>query len=344
VGTRGMFLAASGFILTIAACTAMAASSLPAPEPAPAQAWLERANTLMNIREPGAAPFHMKVTFHAFPGFDFSKKNKPGIITGDGTYEETWQSPEQWRREVSFTGYHAVEIRANSVRKYHADSDYEPSRVLMMLDALLYPVPLNFYSREYPESSNDWKIEHLTAGTLAYVSLTHRDRGANNDWFYYSYSVLPSGVLVRSSYLGLVTSWSQDTVVAGKVVPQHFEIQALGRTLLTADVTIAPAGAVDPQLFEMDGPPATPGLSMRPFHMFEIKLGGGTFSGTFLGPSPRGSYRSIIDRKGRLRETEVIDSPTPQNDENQVDAIGTFHGSPAKVDGDPCEETFWQRE
>lgn len=337
-----MFLAAFVPVVVVAASTA--ASPVPAPEPATAQAWLEHANALMNIRELGAAPFHMKVTFHAFPGFDFSKKNKPGIITGDGTYEETWLSPEQWRREVSFPGYHAVEIRANAVRKYHADADYEPSRVLMMLDALLYPVPLNFYSREYPESSNEWKIEHLTAGTLAYISLTHRDRGMNNDWFYYSYSVLPNGILVRSNFLGLVTSFSQDTVFSGRVVPQHFEIQALGRTLLTADVTIAPAGDVDPKMFEMDGPPATPGLSMRPFHMFEIKLGGGTFSSTFLGPSPRGSYRSIIDRKGQLRETEVIDSPTPQNDENEVDAIRTYHGAPGKVDGDPCEETFWQRE
>jgi hypothetical protein len=330
--------------LIFSAFIGLAAAFPPAPEFATAQGWLEHANTLTNIREPGDAPFRLKVTFHAYPGFDFSRKGKPGIITGDGTYEETWLSPEQWRREISFPGYHAVEIRANAVRKYHADSDYEPSRVLMMLDALLYPVPLNFYSREYPESSNDWKIEHLTAGSLAYVSLTHRDRGMNDDWFYYSYSVLPSGILVRSSYLGLVTSWSQDTLFARKVVPQHFEVQAMGKTLLTADVTITAAGAVDARVFEMDGPPATPGLSMRPFHMFEIKLAAGVFTSTFVGPSPRGSYREIVDRRGQVREVEVIDSATPQNDENQVDADRTHHFSPAKVDRDPCEETFWVKE
>jgi hypothetical protein len=324
--------------------TGMAAGSAFAQEPASAREWLARANALTSLREPGSAAFHLKVTFHANPGLDFAKKGKPNVIAGDGTYEETWMSPEQWRREVSFPGYHAVEIRANGVRKYQADSDYEPSRVLMMLDALLYPVPLNFYSREYPESANEWKIDHLTAGNIAYVSLTHRDKGMNDDWFYYSYSILPSGVLVRSSFLGLVTSWSRDTVFAGKVVPRHFETQALGNTLLTADVTIAPADTVDLRLFSLDGPAATPGQTMRPLHVFEIRAAAGMNSHTFLGPSPRGSYREIVDRRGRVHEVEVIDSPVPQNDENEVAADLTNHWAPAKVDGDPCEETFWAKE
>ena len=305
---------------------------------------LQRANTLTDIREPGAAPFHLKVAFHAYPGMDFAKKGKASVITGDGIYEETWLSPEKWRREVTFTGYHAVEIRANGVRKYQADSDYEPSRVLMMLDALLYPVPRNLISPEFAESHEDWKVEHLTAGTISYVSLTHRDRGLNNDWFYYSYDLLPSGLLVRSNYLGLVTSWEKDSVFGGKVVPLHFEIQALGHTLVSADVTITPAGETDATQFDLAVPPATPGLTLRPLHMFEIKLA--EFYdplGVFAGPFPRGSLREIIDRKGQARETELIDSPNPADDENLVDSQRTKRFYPAKVDGDPCEETFTPR-
>jgi hypothetical protein len=298
----------------------------------------------MDIREPGSQPFHLKVAFHAYPGMDFSKKGKPTIITGDGTYEETWLSPEKWRREVTFTGYHAVEVRANAVRKYQADSDYEPSRVLMMVDALLYPVPINFFSPEYSESNDNWKIEHLTAGTIPYVTLTHRDRGMNDDWFYFSYSFLPSGILVRSNYLGLVTSWGTDSVFAGKLVPLHFEIQAMEQTLLTADVTITPAGPSDPQLFELAGPPATPGMTLRPFHMFEIKRAEYYDPiSTFLGPRPGGVLREIIDRKGQARETEVIDGPAPGKNENFVDSNRSKRFYPAKVDGDPCEETFWIR-
>lgn len=342
---RDAWIGACSLGLIGSAAVAIAAGSALAKDAdSSAVALLQRASALMDIRESGAAPFHLKVAFHAFAGIDFVKKGKPGIITGDGTYEETWFSNEKWRREVTFTGYHAIEVRANGVRKYQADSDYEPSRVLMMLDALLYPVPRNLISPEFAESHEDWKVAPLTAGTISYISLTHRDRGMNNDWFYYSYDVLPKGILVRSNYLGLVTGWEKDSIFAGKLVPLHFEVQALGHTLLSADITIAAAGEVDPAQFDLAGPPATPGLTMRPLHMFEIRLA--EFYdplSVFAGPSPRGSIREIIDRKGQARETELIDSPNPADDENLVDTQRSKRFHPAKVDGDPCEETFTPR-
>lgn len=341
---RSEFLAALLLATVVPFLSLLTAVPEPVKEPDSAVAWLKRASGLTDIRMPGSPPFHMKVTFHAYTGMDFAKRDKPTIGTGDGTYEETWLSPEKWRREVNFTGYHAVEVRANGTRRYKADSDYEPSRVLMMLDALLYPVPRNLISPEFSESHDDWKIEHLAAGTLAYVAVTHRDRGMNNDWFYYSYDFLPSGILVRSNYLGLVTSWSEDTVLGQGVVPQHFEIQAMGRTLLTADVTVSRAVESDPILFEMSGPPASPGMTMRPFHMFEIKLAEFVDPiSTYTGPAPRGVTREIVDRQGRVRETELIDAPAPANNENEIKSDRSKRFYPAKVDGDPCQETLWLR-
>ena len=332
-------------LVAIAAGSAVSqASPSGTSEPLTAVGWLQRASDLTNLRLPGSRPFHMKVTFHAFPGVDFSKKSKPTIIAGDGTYEETWLSPEMWRREVIFTGYHAVEVRANGVRKYEADSDYEPSRVLMMLDALLYPIPRNLISPEFPESHENWKLEHLVAGTIPYVVTTHRERGMNDDWFYYSYSFLPHGTLVRSDFYGLVTSWDKDSTFAGKLVPLHFECQAMGQTLLTADVTVEAAAQTGPELFAVAGPPATPGMTMRPLHMFEIKLA--QFYdpiSTYLGPGGRGVIRQMIDRKGQARETEVIDSPNLPDLVNFFDSARSKRFYPAKVDGDSCEETFWIR-
>jgi hypothetical protein len=330
--------------LALSSLVSIAAGSPSAKETTSAVQWLQKANTLTSIRDPGATPFHLEVSFRAFPGMDFARKGKPTIITGDGRYEETWLSPEKWRREVTFTGYHAVEIRSNGVRKYLADSDYEPSRVLMMLDALLYPVPRNLISPEFAESHQSWKIDHLTAGTISYLTLTHREPGANNDWFYMSYSLLASGILVRSNYFGLVTSWEKGAVFAGKLVPLHFEVQALGHTLLTADVSITPAGQTDTNLFELDAPPATPGHTLRPFHMFEIKLA--EFYdpiSVYTGPQPRGVIREVIDRKGQARETELVDAPNPGDNVNQVDAERSKQFYPAKVDHDPCEEVFWMR-
>jgi len=335
---------ASWLAATLLTFVVVAAGSAPATKITPAAEWFERASALTNIREPGSPPFHMKVIFHAYPGMDFSKKGKPSIITGDGTYEETWVSPETWRREIDFTGYHAVEVRAGGVRKYSADSDYEPSRVLMMLDALFYPVPINLFSPEYGDSHENWKVEHLTAGAIPYITLTRHDAEMNGRWFYYAYAFLPSGILVRSNYLGLITSWDKDSPFARNLVPRHFEVEAMGHTLLSADLTIAPADQTDPRLFELTGPPATPGETMRPLQLFEIKLAQYYDPiSAFTGPPPHGVFREIIDRQGHARETEVIDSPEPQDDENFVLINRTKRFYAAKVDGDPCEETFWMK-
>jgi hypothetical protein len=52
--------------------------------------WFRRAHDQMDLRAPGASPFHMKVTFHAYPGEELlSPGQKPQIMTGDGVYEET---------------------------------------------------------------------------------------------------------------------------------------------------------------------------------------------------------------------------------------------------------------
>jgi hypothetical protein len=120
---------------------------------------------------PGSEPFHMKVTFHAYPGIDFAKPGKSTIVTGEGTYEETWLSPEKWRREVTFGAYHAVEVRADGARKFQASSDYEPSRVLMMLRALLIPIPRLLVEPELQEIHLHFQLSHRTAGTLPYVRI-----------------------------------------------------------------------------------------------------------------------------------------------------------------------------
>ena len=319
------------------------------PEPEhEAHVLLRRAYDLTDIRAPGSVPFTMKVTFHGYPGIDFAKKHQPGIITGDGSYEETWISPHKWRREITYPGYHAVEVFSDGVRKYQASSDYEPSRVLMMLTALFYPIPRNLVSPEFGAYHRSWNVKHLVAGTLPYVKLTYMRRGANNDWFYYIYALMPDGIPVQSNYLGMVTNWDRDSRFGGKIVPLHFYIQALGHTLLDARVTIGAAGKVDPKRFEIAGPPARPGMTMRPIPTFELKLAWPVNPVSIELPSdanpPNHSGREIIDRNGRVREVELIDAPDPRATVNSIrgDRFTRFY--PAKLDGSRCEETYWTRE
>ena len=188
--------------------------------------WFARAQEQMNLRLPGSTPFHMKVSFRALPGIELVKT--PKIMTGEGVYEETWLSPQQWRQEVTLGSYHAIETQTGRVRKMQASTDYEPSRVLMLLEALLDPIPQNAITPELNRIPLGWRIEHKSAAGLQFVSITRTLVGSRHT-IGFAYVFLASGLLVQDNEAGLVTSWQDHAVFADKVVPSIGARPAYGR-------------------------------------------------------------------------------------------------------------------
>jgi hypothetical protein len=309
-------------------------------EPTTALDWFRSADNQTNIRMPGSAPFHMKVAFHGYPGIDFAPKGKSTIMTGDGVYEETWVSPEMWRREVTYGAYHAVEVRAGGVRKFQASSDYEPSRVLMMLRGLLIPVPRIFLEPELDDPPLHWKVQHLTAGTMAYVraSLSQAlwgDRHLDSP----TYEFLPSGVMVRFADMnGVVTSWQDDRAFASRLVPRQFTVQAMGNNLVTAGVEIEPLSADKSTVSQLPGPAADPGQTLRPLDCFLDRYQVKSFpfqpidhidvAAVFRGADPKfppGAFIAaiaVIDRNGVPREAEWV----------QIEKVEQFIGTQGAAD------------
>lgn len=195
------------FAISLTLVSQEASSTQASVEPKTSIGWFQRANDQMNLRVPGAARFHMKVSFHAFPGKQ--PNEHPDILTGDGIYEETWLEPHKWRREVTFSGFHAVETESETGRKLQASSDYEPSRVLMLLNGILDPIPRNFQSREYRhEGATGWQVDRLSKGNVSLVRISLSsvgERGQSNDVYYFS----PKGVLLIRNFVGLATTWER---------------------------------------------------------------------------------------------------------------------------------------
>jgi hypothetical protein len=199
-----------------------AASPGQALQPQTATDWFRRADDLTNLRVPGSAPFHMKVTFHAWPGEDFVQPGQSPILTGDGSYDEIWLSPEKWRREVTLGSYHAIEVWANGVRKFRASSDYEPSRVLMLLDALLDTVPRNFLFPELERAEPKWKLHRGNAGDAQVVLLRFN---RNSEYIIpasSTYEFSFDGLLLRASSAGLTMVWQDRKSSGGKWFPRTF--------------------------------------------------------------------------------------------------------------------------
>jgi hypothetical protein len=362
--------------LRLSLLTALLAASLPNPAqnpstpPIPAEPkkpidWFRRADDLTNIRLPGSAPFHMKVVFHAYSGYDFAKPGQSTILTGDGTYEETWLSPETWRREVTLGTYHAIEVRADGVRKFQANSDYEPSRVLMLLRTLYYPVPRRTLEPELQEKHSRWKIEHLAAGALPYVRISLEEESSSSGPLSESFEFLPNGTLIRSSDLnGLVETWQKNLPFASKQVPRHIEIQGdgLDGIMVAADVEIGPLPPANSTIVQISGDAAAPGLTLRPLDQPDVKS---TYSAIHF-EAPQNAVQgggandappgvmihaiAVIDRAGMPREAEmsgirrygqpILSSQLPALAaiaQHMVESLHKDRFHPGLVDGNPCQ-------
>jgi hypothetical protein len=78
--------------------------------------------------------------------------------------------------------------------------DHEPGRVLMLLDALLYPIQRDRFSADLDETHFRWKIEHKNAGNISYVLISAQVDADNG--IQLSYIFLPNGLLVQSNHFG----------------------------------------------------------------------------------------------------------------------------------------------
>jgi hypothetical protein len=70
-----------------------------------AEALLDRARHLSDIRAKNAPAFRLKATF-SFVGKDLEKKQ--------GTYTEVWVSDSEWRRETAVNDFHRIEVGTSS--------------------------------------------------------------------------------------------------------------------------------------------------------------------------------------------------------------------------------------
>jgi hypothetical protein len=127
--------------------------------------------------------------------------------------------------------------------------------------------------------------------------------------------------------------------------------QASGMWSQLGKTTIEPANSVDTGQFNLPGPPAEPGMTLRPLPSWEIKLPvarSNALAPPFDMHPPSFLFRVTMTRDGRRRDVELITMAT-QSQANPTQAAaeilalfrqGTVY--PAEVDGKPCQTTWNQ--
>lgn len=101
-----------------------------------------RARQLSDLEASGI-PFHLKATFVATGDTEF---------TGNGTFEEWWQSKDTWRKEATLGSYRWIQVKNGTKGTASATSEYMPLRVRQIQHLRIFCLPL-------PNGTDfEWKI------------------------------------------------------------------------------------------------------------------------------------------------------------------------------------------
>ena len=96
-----------------------------------AEQFADRARKAMDIRLTGSKSFRLTYRFH----FVRPKTNE----SAEGEYRELWKSPDQWRREISYSDFQQVEVGGKDRRWVLRDLALEPPEVRVMRDLARIP-------------------------------------------------------------------------------------------------------------------------------------------------------------------------------------------------------------
>ena len=126
-------------------------AAAPLPDPQTPEEFFARARQLSDLEASGI-PFHLKATYVATGDAEF---------TGNGTYEEWWQSKDLWRKEAKLGDDKYVEIQSGGKQKAAATAAYIPLRVREVMGLEI------FHIAKPKENSGGWKLSQGIEGSTA---------------------------------------------------------------------------------------------------------------------------------------------------------------------------------
>ena len=129
------------------------------PDPKTPEEFFARARQLSDLEASGI-PFRLKATYVASGDTEF---------TGNGTYEEWWQSEDKWRTEATLGDYKYVVTKNGATARAYATGPYLPLRLRQAMLAVLVRFAAD------AGTSHKWKIQHTKLGGSDFAVLFKPD-------------------------------------------------------------------------------------------------------------------------------------------------------------------------
>jgi TonB family protein len=322
-----------------AAPTSPPSSAIPAaaplPDPKTPQEFFARARQLSDLEASGI-PFHLKATYVATGDAEF---------TGNGTYEEWWQSKDLWRKEATLGDYKYVAIKHGDARSVYGSSNYLPLRLRQMLEAVLIRIVPN------SGSARDWKLKHKRMNGVDLVVLSvHRPCGNELKCLAADYFT-PQGLLRIHLGDSVQKLYNGFQGFHGVSIPHSIEMAGLTGEILTISIApLEPLTPNDSHLLQNATPRANLPAVQLPIMPERDKLKSAHFNKAKILNQSQPVYpqdakqrreegtvvmEATIDEDGKVREPYVIGSAGTLLDGAAMDAVRKWRYQPTTLDGVP---------
>ncbi len=306
---------------------AMENAAAPLPDPQTPQEFFARARQLSDLEASGI-PFHLKATYVATGDTEF---------TGNGTYEEWWQSKDLWRKDATLRDFKYVAIKSGGKTSAYTTGVYVPLRLRQAMSAIEIGNSLK------EDAAGKWQMQKKTLSgvELTVISAKYQMglfgpyQASRGDYF------TAMGILRISQANGTLTlynSWKPFQrllvprgiqVISGKDRVLDISIDSLDALSLDgeAKLSVVPDGLHEKPYY--DGQPAfvPPHLEYRPLPEYP--------TGIVRGEKPTVLIGATIDPDGNLREAYIEQSAGAFLDHAALNAFSQFRFKAATWSGRP---------
>ncbi len=309
------------------------AAVAPLPDPQTPEEFFARARQLSDLEAAGI-PFHLKATYVASGDAEF---------TGNGTYEEWWQSKDLWRKEATLGDFKYVVIRSGGTTSAYATRPYVPLRLRQAMDNVLIRIP------DDARASGDWKIQHknLSGVVLTVVSSKPCMPGKFSTKCGVENYFTSEGVLRIRVVSAVKTIYNGLQPIQNQLVPRAIDVAGVQGSILAISVNLLERLSPDEKiLWRGSLPPVVTQFIVPPL---PVNGDAGVQAPQVVrsvepvmpaserrpGLQKTAVIACAIDAKGAVREPYVQASAGAAFDRSALDAVRRYSFIPAKKNGEP---------
>jgi hypothetical protein len=305
------------------------------------QSYLDLASQQLLQRRAGDPPFRLKSTFEATAPDEGDKQPIPQ----QGTYEETWMSPSQWRRDITVSGQKVSFGRNNAQLWQTLPPENVPGAAYAIMQCIL---PTISFPGLHPlitgrKDRSEMKLSRARIGTVELDRIgdsdhepSHGKRNALEQAYYF----VPESHLLLSIALGTnLIEFKKTAVFAGKKV------------LMSGTAVSLFLPKVDFSIDSLESAPDTPDALFAPPQGSEILQASPNadtpFRGAHCVQCPQPIYPAIarsthaagtveaaasVNAGGHVKDVRVISGP-PMPRQAVIDGLRSWTLDPASRDG-----------